>query len=127
MAVWKGKVEDDMDTIRLEADAATEMSEVYLWLTRHRGQVVELQTNRNLTLGVPISGARAVIVAAVLDNGVGGVLRALSNPSGPPIRLVFDIRAKGGLEADEVRTVGAETLDAISRQIAGEGLITQVA
>jgi hypothetical protein len=116
-----------MGTIRIETDGTTEMSRVYKWLTSHRGQVVPLDTDRTLTLGVPISGARAVMIAAVLNNGVGGVLRALANITGPPIRFVFDIRSKAGLDANEVRVIGAEALDAISRQIAEDGVVGQVA
>ena len=116
-----------MDTIRIETDQASGMSHINGWLSRHRNGVVRLDSDRNLTLGVPITGARAVIVAAVLDNGVGGVLRALSNFSGRPVRLVFDIRSRGGLEAEAVRRVGAEALDSISCQIGEEDLISRVA
>jgi hypothetical protein len=116
-----------MGTIRIEADGASEMSRVYRWLANHRGQVVPLDTDTTLTLGVPISGARAVIIAAVLSNGVGGVLRALASLTGPPIRFVFDIRAKAGLDTNEVRAIGAEALDAISRQIAEDDVVSQVA
>ena len=116
-----------MDPIRIETDQASGMSQIYGWLSHHRNQVVPLDSDRNVTLGVPITGARAVIVAAVLDNGVGGVLRALSNFSGPPVRLVFDIRSRGGLDAGDVRLAGAEALDSISRQIAEEDLVSQVA
>ena len=116
-----------MGTIRIEADGTTDMSRVYRWLTKHRGQSVPLDTDKTLTLGVPISGARAVIIAAVLNNGVGGVVRALANLTGPPIRFVFDIRSRAGLDADEVRAVGTETLDAISRQIAEDDVVSQVA
>jgi hypothetical protein len=116
-----------MGTIRIEADGAIEMSRVYRWLANHRGQSVRLATDRTLTLGAPISGARAVIIAAVLSNGVGGVLRALANLTGPPVRFVFDIRSRAGLDADNVRAIGAETLDAISRQIAEDEVISQVA
>ena len=115
-----------MGTIRVESDDGSELWQVYVWLARHRNQVVALDPDRNLTLGAPISGARAIIVAAVLNTGVGGVLRALSNLTGPPVRLVFDIRSRGGLDADEVRAAGANALDSISRQIA-EDLISEVA
>src|SRR5689334_23354633 len=116
-----------MGTIRIEADGASEMSTVYRWLANHRGQAVPLATDRTLTLGAPISGARAVIIAAVLNNGVGGVLRALANLTGPPVRFVFDIRSRAGLDAGEVRAIGAEALVAISRQIAEDDVVTQVA
>jgi hypothetical protein len=116
-----------MGAIRIEADGTSEMSRVYRWLASHRGQVVPLDDDKTLTLGVPISGARAVLIAAVLSNGVGGVLRALTNLTGPPIRFVFDIRSRAGLDANEVRAIGAEALDAISRQIAEEDAVSQVA
>jgi hypothetical protein len=63
----------------------------------------------------------------VLNNGVGGVLRALANLTGPPIRFVFEIRSRAGLDASEVRAIAAETLDAISRQIAEDDVVIQVA
>jgi hypothetical protein len=116
-----------MGTIRIETDGASDMSRVYRWLANHRGQAVPLDTDRTLTLGVPISGARAVIIGAVLNNGVGGVLRALANLTGPPVRFVFDIRSKAGLGADDVRAIGAEALHAISRQIAEDDAVSQVA
>jgi hypothetical protein len=116
-----------MGTIRIESDGTSEMSRVYRWLANHRGQAVPLDADRTVTLGAPISGARAVIIAAVLNNGVGGVLRALANITGPPIRFVFDIRSRAGLGANEVRTIGAQALDAISRQIAEDDVVSQVA
>lgn len=116
-----------MGTMRIEADGASDLSRTYLWLSRHRGESVELPTGRRLTLGVPISGARAVIVAAVLDNGVGGVLRALSNPGGAGARVVFDVRSRGGLDGERLRAVGAAVVEAIARQIAEDDLVEQVA
>lgn len=116
-----------MGAIRIEADGGSDMSRVYRWLTSHRGQVVPLDTEKTVTLGVPIFGARAVIIAAVLNNGVGGMLRALANLTGPPIRFVFDIRSRAGLDASEVRAIGVEALDAISRQIAEDDVVSQVA
>ena len=114
-----------MGKIRIESDGASEMSSVYEWLSSHRGQVVPLGREKTVTLGVPISGARAVIIAAVLNNGVGGVFRALSSLTGS-VRFVFDVRSRGGLDPDQVRVVGGETLDAIARQIA-EDAVAQVA
>ncbi|HSS62675.1 MAG TPA: hypothetical protein VLK30_14575 [Candidatus Limnocylindrales bacterium] len=116
-----------MSTIRIEAGGAVDLSRAYLWLSRHRGQFIELDPERRVTLGVPISGARAVIVAAVLGNGVGGVLRALSNPKDRAVRVVFDVRSRGGLDVDQVQALGAEVVEAISKQIAGEDLVAQVA
>lgn len=116
-----------MSTIRIEADGAVDLSRTYLWLSRHRGQAIELDAGHRLTLGVPISGARAVIVAAVLDNGVGGVLRALSNPRGGGVRVVFDVRSRGGLDIDAVQALGAEVVEGVSKQITGDDVVAQVA
>jgi len=115
-----------MGAIRIETDGAGGMDKVYSWLARHRGQVIELDAEQKLRLGVPISGARAVIIAAVLGNGVGGVLRALSNLTGS-VRLVFEIRSRAGLNADQVRAIGTDALDAIARQIAEDDFVSQVA
>src|SRR2546430_5718382 len=96
-----------MNTIRIETVGAADLGRVYLWLTRHRGQVVKLDGTRRLALGVPITGARAVIIAAVLqDDGatgpqLGGVLRAISNRTGDePGRLGFAGRSAAGLTRD---------------------------
>jgi hypothetical protein len=115
-----------MGTIRIEAEGASGMRQVYAWLARHRGQAVALDSEKTLTLGAPISGARAVIIAAALGDGVGGVLRALSNLGGS-VRFVFDIRSRAGLDADQVRSLGTEALDAIARRIAEDEVVTQVA
>ena len=45
-----------MGTIRIETDGASDMSRVYGWLAKHRGQVVALDTERTLTLGAPKQG-----------------------------------------------------------------------
>src|SRR5262252_865459 len=116
MAALNVKVGDHMGAIRIEVDGGNDMTQVYSWLSRNRGQVVSLDGERRVTLGVPISGARAVIVAAVLENGMGGVLRAVSHPAGGAARLVFDVRSRGGLEREVVREIGEEVVEAISRQ-----------
>lgn len=116
-----------MGAIRIEAEGGSAMGDVYAWLSRHRNQVVALDSHRSVRLGVPISGARAVIVAAVLDNGIGGVLRALANLTGPPVRLVFDVRARAGFAPKDVQIAGADVLDLISRQIAEEESVSRVA
>lgn len=115
-----------MSTIRVEADEAHDLARVYLWLSQHRGEVIDLDSTRRLALGVPISGARAVIVAVVLRDGkrsgpeLGGVVRALStSPQVAPVRLVFEGRSPSGLPSNEAVEIAAEMLHAISRQIAG--------
>jgi hypothetical protein len=127
MAAASVKVGDDMGTIRTETVSAGDLSRTYLWLSRHRGESIELEPGRQLTLGVPISGARAVIIAAVLDNGVGGVIRALSHPAAGGVHLVFDVRSRGGLEIGAVEALAADVLDTIARQIAEDEPVDQVA
>ena len=123
-----------MGTIRIETDGSSDLARVYLWLTRHRGQMVDLDGHRRITLGVPISGARAVIVAAVLQDDrrpkpqLGGVLRALSNRTGAePVRLIFEGRSPGGLARDEAEVVAAQVLERINEHIAADELEARVA
>ena len=121
-------------TIRIETDGSSDLSRVYLWLTRHRGQTIDLDGNRRIALGVPISGARAVIVAAVLQDDrrprpqLGGVLRALSNRTeAEPVRLVFEGRSPGGLPRDEAELVATQVLERINEHIAADELEARVA
>lgn len=121
-------------TIKVEADGANDLDHVLLWLSQHRGQIVELDDTKRLALGVPISGARAVIVAAVLQDDsrpgpqLGGVLRALSNRSvAEPVRLVFEGRSAGGLTPAEAEAVATQVLDRISELVADDGLAAEVA
>src|SRR5256885_9875498 len=92
-----------MSTIRIETDGTSDLARVYLWLTRHRGQAVELDRNKRLVFGVPITGARAVIVAVSLQDDrrpgtqLGGVMRAISSRiDTEPVRLAFQGRLPGG-------------------------------
>lgn len=125
-------------TIRVETDGANNLDRVLLWLSQHRGQIVDLDDTKRIALGVPISGARAVIVAAVLqDDGrpgpqLGGVLRAISNRSATePVRLVFDGRSSGGLSPAEAEALATLVLDRISALVGHEGsnagLVAEVA
>jgi len=121
-------------TIRVEADGANDLDHVLLWLSQHRGQIVELDETKRLALGVPISGARAVIVAAVLQDDnrpgpqLGGVLRALSNRTvADPVRLVFEGRSTGGLTPGEAEAAATQVLEKISELVADDGLIAEVA
>lgn len=117
-----------MGAVRVEADATSDLYRVYLWLNRHRGQTVDLGEGRKLTLGVPISGARSAIVAAVTDDGIGGLLRAIATPDEDrPVRLMFDVRATRGRDAREVEEVGSGVLRAVSAHIADADLFERVA
>ena len=117
-----------MAGIRIEAAAESDLYRVYLWLNRHRGETVTLEDGQTVLLGAPISGARSVLVAASVANGLGGVLRALATPDQrEPVRMVFDIRSSAGLSPDQVRAIGAGALDSIARQIAEDDLLSQVA
>lgn len=123
-----------MSTVRLEFDGTNDLASIYWWLSQHRGEVLELDRGRRLILGVPISGARAVIVAVVLQDDlhpgppIGGVLRALSNRAdSEPARLVFEGRSPSGLSSDESNRIAAEVVDVISQQIASDSAIANVA
>jgi hypothetical protein len=123
-----------MAVIRIEADGASDLSRVYLWLSRHRGQNLELDPNRRIAFGTPISGARAVIVAVALqdqDNPgfqLAGVVRAISSPTeADPVRLVFEGRSAAGIAPDKAQALATKILDAISEQIAVGELVENVA
>jgi hypothetical protein len=123
-----------MSTIRIETDAASDLASVHMWLAQHRGKIVSLDENTRVMLGVPISGARAVIVAAVVHDDahpgpqLGGVLRAVSSRTdGEPARLVFEGRSPGGLSREQAETAATELLEHVNRQIAGDGLVAKVA
>ena len=123
-----------MSTIRIETDGTSDLARVYLWLTRHRGQAIELDRTKRLVFGVPISGARAVIVAVSLQDDrrpgaqLGGVMRAISSRvDSDPVRLVFEGRSPGGLTPSEAERVGTRILDAISYQIASDDIVENVA
>lgn len=124
----------DMGTIRIETEGTSNLARVYLWLSRHRGQVVQLAAAKQLTLGAPISGARAAIVAAVLEDDrgsgpqLGGVLRAVSSRTpAEPVRLVFEGRAPGGLARADAEAAAADLLHEIDTRIAMEELEAKVA
>src|SRR5438309_10049765 len=112
-----------MSTIRIETYGTSDLARVYLWLTRHRGQAVELDRNKRLVFGVPISGARAVIVAVSLQDDrrpgtqLGGVMRAISSRiDSEPVRLVFEGRSPGGLTPDATERVATGVRQAMSQQ-----------
>src|SRR3989442_14991785 len=123
-----------MSTIRIETDGTSDLARVYLWLTRHRGQAVELDRNKRLVFGVPISGARAVIVAVSLQDDrrpgtqLGGVMRAISSRiDTEPVRLVFEGRAPGGLAPAKAERGATRVLQAISPQDASDDLVENLA
>jgi len=123
-----------MGTIRIEADGAGDLSQVYQWFTRHRGSSVELDRTRRLAFGIPITGARAVIVAVTLqDEGtpgpqLGGVVRAISNRTSlEPVRLVFEGRSPAGLERGEAEAMAAEILEVVSKRMTNRELVERVA
>jgi len=125
---------DEMSTIRIEAEGPGGMLQVYEWFTRHRGSIVELDRSRRLGFGIPIVGARAVIVAVTLQDErqprpqLGGVVRAISNRTDlGPVHLVFEGRSPIGMPSDEAEALATEILDIVSkRMIAGE-LVERVA
>jgi len=123
-----------MNPIRVEAAGKTDLAHVYLWLSRHRGQVVQLDNTRRLAFGVPISGARAVIAAVVLHDDeqpgaqVGGVLRALANRTdAEPVRLVFEGRSPARVSREEARASATRLLDEISALVADDEPVAHVA
>lgn len=123
-----------MNEVRIEIDGPTDLASVYRWLSQRRGQVIELDTNRRLALGVPISGARAVIVAALLQDDtrpgpqLGGVVRALSSQvHAAPVRLAFEGRSPSGLSPEDAQIVAAGVLDAITQQIESDEMVANVA
>src|SRR5690349_2322082 len=95
-------------SIRIEHDGARDLAGVLLWLTRHRGEVIALDERKNVELGTPISGARVVIIVAVLQEDVrpgpqlGSVLRAISGRTdGEPVLFVYDGRLPGRLSLEQ--------------------------
>lgn len=123
-----------MDPIRQETEGTTDLERVHGWLSRHRGQTVELDQAQRLLLGVPISAARAVLVAvALLSDGesaprLGGVVRAISNRTpGEPARLVFEGRSPAHLPPGEAEVAASRLLGSISDLVAGDDLVARVA
>ncbi len=123
-----------MSAIRIEADGAGDLSRVYQWFTQHRGGIVELGGGRRLTIGTPITGARAVIVAVTLQDErspgpeLGGVVRAISNRTNQePVRLVFEGRSANGLARDEAEALATEILFAVAKLVTPGDLVERVA
>lgn len=123
-----------MAAIRIEADGTSNWTRVYLWLSRHRQQQIELDQSRRIALGTPISGARAVIIGVALQDDerpgseVGGVVRAISNRADDaPVKLVFEGRSAGNVSPDQAKALAAQILDVITEQISADGLYEDVA
>lgn len=120
--------------MRIEFDGAIDLAGVYIWLSQHRGEVIEVNRTQRLILGVPISAAKAVIVAVVLQDDqrpgpqMGGVLRALSTRAdSEPVRFVFEGRSPATLSSDEAYTIAAQMVDAVSQQISSGEAVANVA
>jgi hypothetical protein len=124
----------EMDPIRRETQGTTDLARVHGWLSRHRGQTLELDHAQKLLLGVPISAARAVLVAVALQSEgaptprLGGVVRAISNPRpDEPVRLVFEGRSPAHLPRGEAEVAASWLLGSISDLVAGDDLVARVA
>ena len=120
--------------IRIEVEGPGDLPRMQEWLSRHRGQTLELDRARQLEFGVPISAARAVLVAVTLQDGdrtttrLGGVVRAIANRSvADPVRLVFEGRSPSHLQPKDAETAASEVLGTISRLIAEEDRVAEVA
>ena len=121
-------------TIRIESGGASDLGRILRWLTRHRGEVVMLDATMRVALGSPISGARAVIVSAVVQDDthpgpqLGGVVRALAGRTEfEPARLVFEGRSPAGLTQQDAEAVATEILERISWLAVDEGPLAAVA
>jgi hypothetical protein len=121
-------------TIRIETDGPGDLARITLWLAQHRGKMVQIDDSRRLILGTPITGARAVIVAAVLQDDahpgpqIGGVVRALANRTdAEPVRLVFEGRSPAGLPRDEAEGIASELLERISSLVVDDRPMAEVA
>jgi len=114
--------------IRIEVEGPGDLPRMQEWLSRHRGQTLELDRARQLEFGVPVSAARAVLVAVTLQDGdpmtaqLGGVVRAIANRSlAEPVRLVFEGRSPAHLRPEDAETAASELLGTISRLVAEGG------
>lgn len=121
-------------TIRIETGGASDLGRIFRWLTLHRGEVVMLDASRRLALGSPISGARAVIVSAVVEDDahpgpqLGGVVRALAGRSEfEPAHLVFEGRSPAGLARKDAEAIASAILERISWLAVDERPVAAVA
>jgi len=123
-----------LEGIRIEVEGPSDLPRMQDWLSRHRGQTLELDRARQLEFGVPISAARAVLVAVTLQDGdptttqLGGVVRAIANRSlAEPVRLVFEGRSPAHLQPEDAETAASELLDTISRLVVEDEPVAEVA
>src|SRR3954467_13945180 len=122
------------ERIRIEVEGPGDLPRMQEWLSRHRGQRLELDRTRQLEFGVPISAARAVLVAVTLQDGdpniaqLGGVVRAIANRSeSEPVRLVFEGRSPAHLQPAEAETAASQLLGTISRLVTEDEAVAEVA
>jgi len=120
--------------MRIETAGTSDLTRVNDWLSRHRGQTVELDRTKRLEFGVPVTAARAVLVAVTLQDGdghtpqIGGVMRAIaSRVDGDPVRLVFEGRSPARLPGEQAESEALRMLGAISGLMAEDQPISQVA
>ena len=123
-----------MEAIRIEVEGPGDLPRMQEWLSRHRGQTLDLDRTRQLEFGVPISAARAVLVAVTLQDGdpttaqLGGVVRAIANRSdSQPVRLVFEGRSPAHLEREDAQNAASELLGTISRLVTEDERVAEVA
>jgi hypothetical protein len=121
--------------IRAELPALTSLARICVWLSHHRGSTVELPgPSRRVSLGVPLTAARATICAIALhvegDDApvLSGCLRAIANqaPAGPA-RLVFDGRGQTRVARELAESTAAEMLVSLAERIASDDLLESVA
>src|SRR5439155_25089346 len=120
--------------IRIEAPGNADLAHVHDWLSRHRGRTIELDRTKQLEFGVPVTAARAVLIAVTLQDGdgptpqIGGVVRAIANRNGgDPVRLVFEGRSPAHLSIEDAESEALQMLAAISGLLAEDGPVSQVA
>ena len=123
-----------MEGIRIEVEGPSDLPRIQEWLSRHRGQTLDLDRTGQLEFGVPISAARAVLVAVTLQDGdptrtrLGGVVRAIANRSESlPVRLVFEGRSPANRQPEDGATAASELLGTISRLVAEDEPVADVA
>ena len=117
--------------IRTERSITNDLSRVYMWLSRHRSETLDIHHKGwHLAFGIPMSAARAIICTVSLhgDEGsapvLGGVLRVISHGADETgSRLVFDGRSPARLDPHVARPVAAEMLGVIAERIATDDLL----